>query len=105
MGTNRSFDAHKAVILERILRAWEKCPRLTFGELLDATCTFGGKDLNALKDVELCEEIERFALLGTETLNALVPEPITATRYVSEQIREMCYHRILRVDCAVCKPR
>lgn len=107
MATNQAFDAHKAVVLERILRAWEKCPDLSLGELIDAACIFGGRHLLNANDEDLCGEVERFALLGTgaRTLEALVPEPITATRTISEQIRAMCYHRELRVNCPVCKPK
>ena len=101
----KPFDAHKAVILERILRTWEKCSRLTLGELIDASCAFSDKNLSTLNDQDFCDVLERFALLGTESLDALIPEPITITRHISDQIRAMCYHRILRADCATCKSK
>lgn len=74
--TNRTFDSQKAVFLERILRAWEKNPDDTFGELLYNASDFAGREINAFNDDDLCEAVERFVLLGTITLE----DPITDTR-------------------------
>lgn len=110
MGTMRNFDAHKAVILERILRAWEKSPDMKLGELFRAAADFSGKELDGLSDEELCVIVERFTLLGTTQLSDIVPsspEPITATRTISSDVlRELCYHGKAKTGpnaCPTCK--
>jgi len=101
----KPFEPHKAIILERVLRAWEKCQGSTLGELIEDAGAFSGKSLSLMNDQELCDTLERFALLGTKNLEDIIPEPITATKRISEQIRAMCYHRLLRVDCEICRPK
>jgi hypothetical protein len=64
MGSTLRNDTSKALFLERIARAWDKRPELTFGQLLDfATSAFTTGLLHAT-DTEIIQAVEHFVLLG-----------------------------------------
>lgn len=61
------FEAHRAVVLDRVARAWEKTPQKRLGELLAHALEHARmlpEQLEALPDDRLCELLERAALLG-----------------------------------------
>lgn len=63
------FDPAKAVLLQRLLKAWEKRPELSLGQLLAGGVMVAAPDRLALAhllrigDTELAEAVERFVLL------------------------------------------
>jgi hypothetical protein len=69
MATLRSLDVRKPLLFERILRAWEKRPEMTLGQLLSGAVVQSAPEgmvlahLLRMTDLELAEAVERFVLV------------------------------------------
>lgn len=62
------FDAHRAILLERLLKAWDKLPLdVAFGEMLVEALEAQNMVLGVLRTVDdkrLAEIVEHYVLLG-----------------------------------------
>jgi hypothetical protein len=48
MPSLQKFDTNKAIFVSRLLKAWDKLPNLTFGELLAESLGFEGQAMRGL---------------------------------------------------------
>lgn len=55
-------DTRRALLLERLAKAWDKRADLSFGELLVGA--MDDRALALMTDTEIAESVERFVLLG-----------------------------------------
>lgn len=62
MGSTQRHNTARALFLERLAKAWDKRPDLTFGELIAASVDDAA--IGIMSDVEVATAIERFVLLG-----------------------------------------
>jgi len=64
MSVTQPNEVHRALLLGRIAKAWDKRPDLSFGEILAAS--IDDTALGIMTDTEIAEAIERFVLLGPD---------------------------------------
>lgn len=66
-GTTDRFDNRRAIFLERLIGAWDKCPEERLGKLiaeaLDMETPFDIEVLRGIDNIDLVEKIERLVLL------------------------------------------
>lgn len=67
--SSMTIDVRKALMLERLLKAWEKRPELGLGQLLAGALTSAAPEsfvlahLLRVSDSELAEAVEKFVLM------------------------------------------
>jgi hypothetical protein len=60
MGSSARLDARRAVLMDRLMRAWEKTPSETLGVFLFKAL---GPMFSTMSDDELIQAVERYVLL------------------------------------------
>lgn len=62
MGSTLTTENHRALILERFAKAWDKRKDLSLGELIAAAVD--DTAIGLMTDVQLAEAVERYVLLS-----------------------------------------
>ena len=79
--TTDKYDIRRALVLERLMHAWDKNPNMRLGSLIveamDLSTPFDVLVLKVIDDLDLIERIERYTLTGAGVPAVFPEEPPT----------------------------
>ena len=77
--TTDKYDVRRALVLERLIRAWDKRPSMRLGclvvEALEMSTPFDVLVLRGIDDMDLVEKLERYVLMEHSPSSTPTEEP------------------------------